>query len=82
MFLCSQEITQGVRSSTRAVRLAEERLRRLTNMTPPNINPSGSGSYNLQALFVTLKSKIDLESLILCCLYLISFTAGDSEPES
>ncbi|KAI3451085.1 hypothetical protein Pfo_007750 [Paulownia fortunei] len=29
-----QEITQGVRSSTRAVRLAEERLRRLTNMNP------------------------------------------------
>lgn len=31
-FIFSQEITQGVRSSTRAVRLAEERLRRLTNM--------------------------------------------------
>ncbi|GKD79031.1 hypothetical protein Tco_1341652, partial [Tanacetum coccineum] len=30
----SQEITQGVKSSTRAVRLAEERLRRLTNMNP------------------------------------------------
>lgn len=30
-----QEITQGVRSSTKAVRLAEERLRRLTNMAPP-----------------------------------------------
>ncbi|GJZ20102.1 hypothetical protein Tco_0556692 [Tanacetum coccineum] len=29
-----QEITQGVKSSTRAVRLAEERLRRLTNMNP------------------------------------------------
>ncbi|KAH0996341.1 hypothetical protein GBA52_020205 [Prunus armeniaca] len=29
-----QEITQGVRSSTRAVRVAEERLRRLTNMAP------------------------------------------------
>lgn len=81
MFLCSQEITQGVRSSTRAVRLAEERLRRLTNMTPPNINPSGSG-YNLQALFVTVKSKIVFEPLILCCLYLISFTAGGSEPDS
>lgn len=33
-FVCSQEITHGVRSSTRAVRLAEERLRRLTNMKP------------------------------------------------
>ncbi|XP_058010245.1 uncharacterized protein LOC110671113 isoform X2 [Hevea brasiliensis] len=30
-----QEITQGFRSSTRAVRSAEERLRRLTNMAPP-----------------------------------------------
>ena len=29
-----QEITQGVRSSTRAVRVAEERLRQLTNITP------------------------------------------------
>ncbi|KAL8473679.1 hypothetical protein ACS0TY_029832 [Phlomoides rotata] len=29
-----QEITQGVRSSTRAVRTAEERLRQLTNMKP------------------------------------------------
>ncbi|XP_011657800.1 uncharacterized protein LOC101204218 isoform X2 [Cucumis sativus] len=29
-----QGITQGVRSSTRAVRVAEERLRRLTNMSP------------------------------------------------
>ncbi|XP_041003698.1 uncharacterized protein LOC121249097 isoform X2 [Juglans microcarpa x Juglans regia] len=29
-----QEITQGVKSSTRAVHLAEERLRRLTNMAP------------------------------------------------
>ncbi|XP_010546389.1 PREDICTED: uncharacterized protein LOC104818479 isoform X2 [Tarenaya hassleriana] len=28
------DITQGVRNSTRAVRLAEERLRRLTNMDP------------------------------------------------
>lgn len=28
-----QEITQGIRNSTRAVRLAEERLRQLTNMT-------------------------------------------------
>ncbi|XP_020081465.1 uncharacterized protein LOC109705114 isoform X1 [Ananas comosus] len=28
------EITQGVRSSTRAVRVAEDRLRRLTNMAP------------------------------------------------
>ena len=31
---CRQGITQGVRSSTRAVRVAEERLRRLTNMSP------------------------------------------------
>ena len=31
---CSQEITQGVKSSTRAVRVVEERLRRLTNMGP------------------------------------------------
>ncbi|XP_018717710.2 uncharacterized protein LOC104420199 isoform X1 [Eucalyptus grandis] len=30
-----QDITQGVRSSTRAVRIAEERLRQLTNMAPP-----------------------------------------------
>ncbi|KAJ6678055.1 TRANSMEMBRANE PROTEIN [Salix viminalis] len=29
-----QEITQGVKSSTRAVRVAEERLRQLTNITP------------------------------------------------
>lgn len=29
-----QEINQGVKSSTRAVRLAEERLRRLTDMAP------------------------------------------------
>ncbi|GAV66522.1 hypothetical protein CFOL_v3_10032 [Cephalotus follicularis] len=29
-----QEITRGVRSSTRAVQMAENRLRRLTNMTP------------------------------------------------
>lgn len=29
-----QDITQGVRNSTRAVRLAEERLRQLTNMGP------------------------------------------------
>ncbi|KAJ6801204.1 uncharacterized protein M6B38_198750 [Iris pallida] len=29
-----QEITQGVRSSTRVVRLAEDRLRRLTTMAP------------------------------------------------
>ncbi|XP_058096631.1 uncharacterized protein LOC131242176 isoform X3 [Magnolia sinica] len=29
-----QEITQGVRNSTRAVRMAEDRLRRLTNMAP------------------------------------------------
>ncbi|CDP12917.1 unnamed protein product [Coffea canephora] len=29
-----QEITQGVKSSTRAVRVAGERLRRLTNMSP------------------------------------------------
>lgn len=28
-----QEITQGIRNSTRAVRVAEERLRQLTNMT-------------------------------------------------
>ncbi|XP_020212954.1 uncharacterized protein LOC109797352 isoform X2 [Cajanus cajan] len=34
-----QEITQGVRSSTRAVRLAEERLRRLT--TVPSSSSSG-----------------------------------------
>ncbi|XP_071732303.1 uncharacterized protein [Rutidosis leptorrhynchoides] len=33
-----QDITRGVKSSTRAVRLAEERLRRLTNM-----NSSGGG---------------------------------------
>lgn len=32
---CSQEITQGVRNSTRAVRLAEERLRCFTT-TPPS----------------------------------------------
>ncbi|KAF8411550.1 hypothetical protein HHK36_004104 [Tetracentron sinense] len=32
--MCSQGITQGVRSSTRAVRLAEDRLRRLTTTTP------------------------------------------------
>ncbi|PKI76324.1 uncharacterized protein LOC116208072 isoform X2 [Punica granatum] len=30
-----QEITQGVKSSTRAVRVAEERLRRITNTMPP-----------------------------------------------
>ncbi|XP_057970562.1 uncharacterized protein LOC131159562 isoform X2 [Malania oleifera] len=35
-----QEITQGVRNSTRAVRLAEERLRRLTNMASPAGGPS------------------------------------------
>lgn len=29
-----QEITQGVKSSTRAVRVAEERLRRLTSVNP------------------------------------------------
>lgn len=34
MFIFRQEITQGVRRSTRAVRLAEERLRGLTNMAP------------------------------------------------
>ncbi|XP_061372620.1 uncharacterized protein LOC133315081 isoform X2 [Gastrolobium bilobum] len=33
-----QEITQGVRSSTRAVRLAEQRLRRLTTMPPSSGN--------------------------------------------
>ncbi|KAA8546900.1 hypothetical protein F0562_003329 [Nyssa sinensis] len=38
-----QEITQGVRSSTRVVRLAEERLRRLTNMAPSGHN-HGEGS--------------------------------------
>lgn len=32
--LCRQEITQGVRSSTRAVRVAEEKLRHMTNMSP------------------------------------------------
>lgn len=37
-----QEITQGVRNSTRAVRLAEERLRGLTNMSPSG----GSNSEN------------------------------------
>ncbi|XP_015580537.2 uncharacterized protein LOC8274919 isoform X1 [Ricinus communis] len=36
-----QEITQGVKSSTRAVRIAEERLRGLTNMpSPPPPPPS------------------------------------------
>lgn len=34
IWLCRQEISQGVRSSTRAVRVAEDRLRRLTTMTP------------------------------------------------
>jgi hypothetical protein len=29
-----QGITQGVKSSTRAIRVAEDRLRRLTNMNP------------------------------------------------
>lgn len=46
-----QEITQGVRSSTRAVRLAEERLRRLT--TGPSSSSSSSallqGRINLKA---------------------------------
>ncbi|XP_030461891.1 uncharacterized protein LOC115681924 [Syzygium oleosum] len=32
-----QDITQGVRRSTRAVRIAEERLRQLTNMVPPAV---------------------------------------------
>ncbi|XP_012571996.1 uncharacterized protein [Cicer arietinum] len=36
-----QEITQGVKGSTRAVHLAEQRLRRLTNMPPP---PPSSGN--------------------------------------
>ncbi|CAI9297110.1 unnamed protein product [Lactuca saligna] len=35
-----QEITQGVKSSTRAVRLAEERLRRLKNMNPLDLEES------------------------------------------
>lgn len=33
-----QGITQGVKSSTRAIRVAEDRLRRFTNM-----NPGGGG---------------------------------------
>ncbi|CAI9303442.1 unnamed protein product [Lactuca saligna] len=33
--ILGHEITQGVKSSTLTVRLAEERLRRLTNMNPP-----------------------------------------------
>ncbi|XP_076948332.1 uncharacterized protein LOC143620542 isoform X2 [Bidens hawaiensis] len=36
-----QEITQGVKTSTRAVRVAEEKLRQLTNM-----NPSAGGGPN------------------------------------
>ncbi|RRT67414.1 hypothetical protein B296_00039283 [Ensete ventricosum] len=36
-----QEISQGVRSSTRAVRVAEDRLRRLTTMTPMGCNCAG-----------------------------------------
>ncbi|KAI6699684.1 hypothetical protein NL676_014008 [Syzygium grande] len=32
-----KDITQGVRRSTRAVRIAEERLRQLTNMVPPAV---------------------------------------------
>ncbi|XP_010261122.1 PREDICTED: uncharacterized protein LOC104600025 isoform X2 [Nelumbo nucifera] len=35
-----QEITQGVRRSTRAVRLAEDRLRQLTNIVPRGANQS------------------------------------------
>ncbi|KAL2339443.1 hypothetical protein Fmac_007383 [Flemingia macrophylla] len=42
-----QGITQGVRSSTRAVRLAEERLRRLT--TVPSSSASLQGMINLKA---------------------------------
>ncbi|XP_017238047.1 uncharacterized protein LOC108211067 isoform X2 [Daucus carota subsp. sativus] len=33
-----QEINQGVKSSTRAVRLAEEKFRRFANMSPPGGN--------------------------------------------
>ncbi|KAL3527840.1 hypothetical protein ACH5RR_012496 [Cinchona calisaya] len=36
-----QELTQGVRNSTRAVRLVEERLRRLINMTPSGGSSTG-----------------------------------------
>ncbi|TKY73908.1 hypothetical protein E2542_SST02665 [Spatholobus suberectus] len=43
-----QEITQGVRSSTRAVRLAEERLRRLTAV-PPSSAASLQGTINPKA---------------------------------
>lgn len=43
-----QEITQGVRSSTRAVRLAEERLRRLTTV-PSSSSASLQGKINLKA---------------------------------
>ncbi|KAG5045913.1 hypothetical protein AAZX31_06G139200 [Glycine max] len=45
-----QEITQGVRSSTRAVRLAEERLRRLTTV------PS---SASLQGMTINPKAEYD-----------------------
>ncbi|XP_077249986.1 uncharacterized protein LOC143889602 isoform X2 [Tasmannia lanceolata] len=38
-----QEITQGVRNSTRAVRMAEDRLRRLTTMTPTGAIQSKDG---------------------------------------
>lgn len=38
-----QEITQGVRSSTRSVRLAEQRLRHLTAMPPPSSSASLQG---------------------------------------
>ncbi|KAF8012037.1 hypothetical protein BT93_I0231 [Corymbia citriodora subsp. variegata] len=37
-----QDITQGVRSSTRAVRIAEERLRQLTNMAQPGDAKAGN----------------------------------------
>lgn len=38
--LCRQGITQGVKSSTRAIRVAEDRLRRLTNTNPGFSHPS------------------------------------------
>lgn len=38
-----QEITQGIRNSTRSVRVAEERLRQLTNMTPTSGGPKRNG---------------------------------------
>lgn len=50
--LCSQGITQGVKSSTRAIRVAEDRLRRLTNTNPglaiiPNTLFSNYGPWRL-----------------------------------